>query len=49
METFQDFALEVDSVVDLILPLADETLDAELVDDAACARSRGRLRRGTTS
>jgi len=28
MEGFEDFALEVDSVIDLIVPIADETLDA---------------------
>ena len=31
MDGFKDFAtLEVDSVVDLIVPIANETLDAEL-------------------
>ena len=32
MEDFEDFALEVDSVVDLIVPIADEMPDAELAD-----------------
>jgi len=30
MEDLEALALEVDSVVDLIVPIADETLDAEL-------------------
>jgi len=29
MEDFEDFVLQVDSVVDLINPIANETLDAE--------------------
>jgi len=32
MECFENFALEVDSIVDLIVPVADETLDTELAD-----------------
>jgi len=31
MEGFADFALEVDSAIDLIVPVADKTLDADLV------------------
>jgi len=32
MEGFEDFALKVDSVIDLIVSIADETLDVEFMD-----------------